>query len=261
MAATDKRMPARNTEIPKAAARPGKVSAGVARRIRQSETGQDFGKHRRGQEVTPARPQRRVVFLPTWRYNYHMQELQDIINQLNGTLPAFAAVAIAKEMQVRLGVWRQIEAELQQGISDAEAETLPDMFAGATSPEVLRGLLMFSAHFGGQRIYVPQQMTREHNFAVIAGYETACYLVERFGALPIFVPHLCEIYRIARNRMILRDHAAGMPCSELAKRYGVSYPRIFALIVSKDTGRRRRLSDDAGGLCQPGLFDDEEFIP
>lgn len=190
-----------------------------------------------------------------------MQNLQDIISKLTSDLPAFAVVAMAKDLQTKLNVWRQIESELQKGISAAEAEALPDLFAGATSGEVLRGLLLFSAHFGGQRVYVPQAIEEGHPFAEIAGIAAARHLVARFGALPIFVPHVCEIYRIIRNRCILRDHAQGLPCSELAKRYGVSYPRIFALIVSKDTGKRRRLTDDADAPSQPALFDDEECLP
>lgn len=123
-------------------------------------------------------------------------------------------------------------------------------------PETLRRLVdllgwdkavLFTQRFGGVRVYVPETMTPEHQFARLVGMEGAQKLVDEFGGegnIPI--PKADAALRQVRNAAILDGRAQGKTVRNLALEYRLTERQIYALCGEAEPGDARQM-DLMGG--------------
>lgn len=144
-------------------------------------------------------------------------------------LPEFVPAAVSREVQLRVHVWQGLDELLESGLTDEESENLPDLFCGAPK-HVMPGLLAFAAACGGMHIYIPRKADEEHIVYKSAGPIAAAYICEIFSGLAMLVPTCDVIFRVLRNRAIVRDYKAGLPINKIAEKYAVAYCWVVQLL-------------------------------
>ena len=162
-------------------------------------------------------------------------------------LPALVVGTVAREFEQRIGLLRRL-FDIATDVDDTDS--LPDLFRGAHGKELLTGLLVFSVHYGGQRVYVPHALADEHPFTKTAGRLAASHIAATFGGLPLIVPTVDALYRVVRNRAICEAYAAGKTLNEIVREFDVAYPWVIEILNKRGEPRPAVLEPEN----QPRLF-------
>ena len=94
------------------------------------------------------------------------------------------------------------------------------------------GLMRLLDQFGGERIYVPRQMTPAHRLALGLGLETAQALCRFVGPSGEFlVPTGRDLRRELRDQEIRALRAQGLSLRALVRRFRLSECRICAVLA------------------------------
>ena len=120
----------------------------------------------------------------------------------------------------------------------------------ASLPESLReiaelvgvdGAMALARRWGGRRLYVPTVMPDiTHPIADVLGLDKAHALAACFGGQRLLIPQAAAFQRLQRDQEIERQHADGVPVSEIAERFGVSERQVFAILARvRGSGERR----------------------
>ena len=144
-------------------------------------------------------------------------------------LPDFVPAAVSREVQLRVHVWQGLDELLGSGLTDDESANLPDLFCGAPK-HVMPGLLAFAATCAGMHIYIPRKADEDHIVYKSAGPIAAAYICDVFSGLAMLVPSCDVIFRILRNRAIVRDYKAGMAVNKISEKYAVAYCWVVQLL-------------------------------
>lgn len=138
-------------------------------------------------------------------------------------LPPVAAVALAREITLESYLWTRLPELYDVGLP---VSGVPALFAGARGKAMIEGLAAFTAQYGGQRLYIPQRITPEHEFYQIAGSEASARIVALYGGKPAIVPTMEALLRLIRNTALIEDYRKGVSLNELSERYGLAYPFV-----------------------------------
>ena len=89
--------------------------------------------------------------------------------------------------------------------------------------------MLIVQNYGGQRIWVPKQVTLDWGMLLVVGYEDGYKLVQYFGGCQFVVP-LCEGLRIqTRNEQIRRDRGS-MSIAQLVAKYHLGDRQIRKIL-------------------------------
>lgn len=87
---------------------------------------------------------------------------------------------------------------------------------GTTNAHIL------SAQFGGTRLYIPSNITSEHQLCRLLGQDITHLLSREFGGLTVEIPRGIQTQIAQRNCLIAEDRATGMSQRQLALKYGLT---------------------------------------
>lgn len=155
-------------------------------------------------------------------------------------LPPISAAALAREITLEAYLWTRLPELYDVGLP---VSGVPALFAGARGKPMIDGLAAFVAKYSGQRIYMPQQLTPEHEFYLVAGSEVSARLVALYGGKPMVVPTTEALLRPIRDKALVEDYIRGDSLNKIAERYGLAYP--FVCAMTRDVRNERKAAQAA----------------
>lgn len=138
-------------------------------------------------------------------------------------LPMVAAVALAREMMLAIYLWSRLPELYDVGMP---VRGVPALFAGARGKALIDGLAAFTSRYGGQRLYIPQHITPEHEFYQVAGTEASARIEALYGGKPIVAPMSEALLRPIRDKALIEDYLRGDSLNDISERYGLAYPIV-----------------------------------
>lgn len=90
--------------------------------------------------------------------------------------------------------------------------------------EAALGLL----NFRGERVYIPKNLSTDHELVERVGQEAAIKLCSLFGGEVLFIPR-AAVAKLHRNLQILED-AHTLSVVQLARKYGLGERQIYNLL-------------------------------
>lgn len=93
-----------------------------------------------------------------------------------------------------------------------------------------QGALVLVKRHGGAYLKVPKRYRAAHPLALLLGAEAATKLIRRYGGTRLYIAKLDDPVRTRRNDEIIRGYEAGRPVAWLAREYGLSERRIWAIL-------------------------------
>lgn len=88
--------------------------------------------------------------------------------------------------------------------------------------------------WGGVRLYVPQQMPKDHLLVSTLGRAEADQLADRYGGETLQIPRCLHALRAVRNTRIRADRRDGASTAELALRYRLTERQIYVVLAADD---------------------------
>lgn len=116
---------------------------------------------------------------------------------------------------------------------EIDVDQLPPSAAEIVSVVGVEAALRLVEAWGGVRLYVPQQMTEDHDLVNLLGGDSADQLASRFGGERIQVPRCLQALRAMRNARIRRARHDGATPAELALIHGLTERQIYAILAAE----------------------------
>ncbi len=113
---------------------------------------------------------------------------------------------------------------------DIREEDLPKSLANIVRAIGMPATLKLIERYGGSRVYVPEpkHITVDHAIARAIGFDAARALSRLAGDERIEVPRAAGAFRLARDRLILRESRTAS-VSKLALKYHLSERQIYQI--------------------------------
>lgn len=154
----------------------------------------------------------------------YVLDLKSVLITVPG-LPSFAVAAITREVESRIAQWLQVSKDLSDDVA-----SLPNMLSNIGDETEWEYVMALICTFGGQRVYVPKEMTSNHPISRELGDKAAAFISRRWGGEPLLIPKAEELLRAARDKAIIADAKAGMAPNDIAKAHDLAYPWVVNLL-------------------------------
>jgi len=92
--------------------------------------------------------------------------------------------------------------------------------------------------WGGQRFYIPKHVVLTSDLVEVIGIEAALKLSWQLGEWQFEVPTCAQMQRVARNRAIRKDAAAGMSRNAMSQKYGLALRALRQIINQPEKPRK-----------------------
>lgn len=118
---------------------------------------------------------------------------------------------------------------------DINPDLLPASFAEVAQVIGLRAALILVEHYGGTRLYIPQDLLGGWTIIDLIGERAAQRLVARYRLDCIWVPRCVRAVRAARDAEIRARHAKGEKADALAREYGLTDRAVWYIVGRVDS--------------------------
>lgn len=115
---------------------------------------------------------------------------------------------------------------------EIDIDQLPQSAAEIVDVVGVEAALRLVEAWGGVRLYVPQQMPKDHLLVSTLGREEADELAARYGGESIQVPRCLHALRAVRNTRMRRERARGDSPALLALRYRLTERQVYSILAN-----------------------------
>ena len=113
---------------------------------------------------------------------------------------------------------------------DFNPELLPAAFAEVAQVVGLRAAVTLVEHYGGTRLYVPQDSVADWPVTTLIGERAAHRLIQRYRLERLWIPRCVRAVRAARDAEIRARHAKGEKTDALAREYGLTDRSVWYIV-------------------------------
>lgn len=117
-------------------------------------------------------------------------------------------------------------------------ELLPDSLHRLAKLIGLRATMALVEHWGGIRVYIPEQVEPDHILVEKLGMDATRKLSNAFGSETMDVPRAYHAVKAALYRQIRHEyHQLGKSAAKLARKYGMTERWVYAIVSTSEVDK------------------------
>ena len=118
-----------------------------------------------------------------------------------------------------------------------DAAALPESLRALADLIGLPAVIALAEHWGGIRLYIPQDIEADHIIARRIGLTAARKLSDVYRMETLVVPRACAALRAYRDHQIRARYAAGDSAARLAREFALTERQIFSIVAALEAPR------------------------